>query len=279
MIHRRRCHQWALADEMRGLERIHAVVASIARPLPTRDGAARPLKGSPAPPDSGHLLAMPDTRLAKADGDADVSAICGIPALLNHPDDDEDEDDSDAAAAAPPPVPEAAAVPAAADADYAYHSAPDSSHPAMPAPAAAAAVAPDHAHVYSAAPAAEYSYHQSTADYHAHQQHQQRVADRVPAASGSAGMYAEPNGHGYASDDRYRQAGTDHHRHTSSHSRVADLLHPGPEPSGAATYYDTPSVPAAGYPAGPAGSKHEMAASAYEDSQSKRQRMMQHGAT
>ncbi|KAJ1735980.1 hypothetical protein LPJ61_000239 [Coemansia biformis] len=323
MILRRRRRQWALADEMRGLERIHEAVAAIARPLATSDAADRPAKAAAAPLDSDHLLNIPDTHLPKADEDADLSAICGIPALLNHvvvDDDDDDDDGSDpypALDAYAPPAPETApavAITAAADAratghaEYAYQGAPE----AIPGEIAAPAQdhgAQEHSRVYHghynstavphAVPAGDHAYYQGSSDYYSQQpppqqqkQQQQHGADERPTGSGTAPYSTTTAGRVYNADDRYPYAQngpSDHPRHSSSHSRVADLLHSGAETNGngalpgahsTAAYYDgkTPG-PAAKYSSGAASGKHEIAGPEYDDTPSKRQRMMQQAAT
>ncbi|KAJ2878651.1 hypothetical protein FB639_003318, partial [Coemansia asiatica] len=88
MILRRKKQMWALADDLRNLDRIREAVIGIACPLSNIAGPLEPVKGSAAPAYSSHLLSLPDTHLAKADEDADVSAICGIPALLNYSESD-----------------------------------------------------------------------------------------------------------------------------------------------------------------------------------------------
>ncbi|KAJ2647007.1 hypothetical protein IWW42_004961 [Coemansia sp. RSA 1085] len=84
MIHRRKRRLWALADELRGLERVSDAIANIACPLSSQ-GTDGPIRGTLAS-DSEHLVELPDTRLSKVDEDSDVAAIRGIPALLNNPD-------------------------------------------------------------------------------------------------------------------------------------------------------------------------------------------------
>ncbi|KAJ2450883.1 hypothetical protein EV183_003979 [Coemansia sp. RSA 2336] len=84
MIYRRKRRLWALADELRGLERVSEAIANIACPLSSQ-GAAGPVRGTLAA-DAEHLVELPDTRLSKADEESDVAAIRGIPALLNNPD-------------------------------------------------------------------------------------------------------------------------------------------------------------------------------------------------
>ncbi|KAJ1802399.1 hypothetical protein LPJ56_007212, partial [Coemansia sp. RSA 2599] len=94
MILRRKKQMWALADDLRNLERIREAIIGIACPLSNTAGPAEPVKGLMAPAHSSHLLSLPDTHLAEADEDADVSAICGIPALLNYDGDLVDTEDS-----------------------------------------------------------------------------------------------------------------------------------------------------------------------------------------
>ncbi|KAJ2702318.1 hypothetical protein FB645_004322 [Coemansia sp. IMI 203386] len=88
MILRRKKQMWGLADDLRNLERIREAIIGIACPLSNAAGPVEPVKGSAAPAHSSHLLSLPDTHLSKVDEDADVSAICGIPALLNYSESD-----------------------------------------------------------------------------------------------------------------------------------------------------------------------------------------------
>ncbi|KAJ2613219.1 hypothetical protein H4S08_002338 [Coemansia sp. RSA 1365] len=86
MAYGRKRKLWALTDTLRGLERVSETIANISCPLSNQGAQDIPVKGVAAPRDSNHLLVMPETRLPRVDEEADVSAICGIPALLNHSD-------------------------------------------------------------------------------------------------------------------------------------------------------------------------------------------------
>ncbi|KAJ2779281.1 hypothetical protein H4R18_004089, partial [Coemansia javaensis] len=275
MLARRTRRQWALADQMRCVERVHDVVAAIANPLPESDAADKPVRPTPAAADSGHILARPDPRLPPQDAAADASAVCGIPALLNQPGDDDDDDDGGGAAAAYAPEyaeyayqsaaedlpPAAAAVPdSAAPQEHSrvYHTAHHAVHAADPVPAAAVPVPAPVPAAYSAAAGAavpvaptaagaaagvsagDYAYYQGQPGYHAYHHQHHHASDEPPAGSAMYGV----DGCFQHQQPRHREAEP---YHAPSHSRVADLVHPGPEPAvnaapaQAAAYYGAPS--------------------------------------
>ncbi|KAJ1721541.1 hypothetical protein LPJ53_003944 [Coemansia erecta] len=86
MILQRKKKMWALADRLRGLERLREAIIDIAYPQSNVNGPAVPIKGIMASPESSHLLDLPDTYMDKADQDADISAAYGIHTLLNYDD-------------------------------------------------------------------------------------------------------------------------------------------------------------------------------------------------
>ncbi|KAJ1766278.1 hypothetical protein LPJ74_005967, partial [Coemansia sp. RSA 1843] len=103
LIHRRKKQLWALTDSLRNLEKIREAINNIAFPI-SNQGVVSPVEAKAAPRDSNHMMVIPDTELATVDKDADVSAICGIPALLNHgPDTERFAVEDDAAASGLPP--------------------------------------------------------------------------------------------------------------------------------------------------------------------------------
>ncbi|KAJ2510374.1 hypothetical protein H4217_007905, partial [Coemansia sp. RSA 1939] len=78
---------WALTDSLRSLEKIREAINNITCPISNQGATGVPVATTRAAPrNSSHMLVIPDTELATVDKDADVSAICGIPALLNQPD-------------------------------------------------------------------------------------------------------------------------------------------------------------------------------------------------
>ncbi|KAJ1727784.1 hypothetical protein LPJ72_005768, partial [Coemansia sp. Benny D160-2] len=78
---------WALTDSLRSLEKIREAINNITCPISNQGATGVPVEAARAAPrNSSHMLVIPDTELATVDKDADVSAICGIPALLNQPD-------------------------------------------------------------------------------------------------------------------------------------------------------------------------------------------------
>ncbi|KAJ2842780.1 hypothetical protein GGI22_007434, partial [Coemansia erecta] len=85
LIHNRKKQLWALTDSLRNLEKIRIAINDITCPISNLGGGS-PVEAKAAPRNSRHMMVIPDTELATVDKDADVSAICGIPALLNRPD-------------------------------------------------------------------------------------------------------------------------------------------------------------------------------------------------
>ncbi|KAJ2083329.1 hypothetical protein H4R24_000889 [Coemansia sp. RSA 988] len=259
MAYGRKRKLWALTDTLRGLERVSETIANISCPLSNQGALDTPVKGVIAGRDSNHLLEMPETRLPKIDEDADVSAICGIPALLNHSDSELAVPD---AAAVPAPVPTADGAdtkvpgyPRTTQHVYSY-AVDESAYNEQ-----AAAAAPNDRYVHGAVhnyhhayadhysshhhstttPANDHAYYTGTSAYYAHSQQQQPQnyynADELQA-NGVAVVHAPPtNAHQYktpASNNsaavgahhRQHVADPSHalHRHSASQSRVADLL-------------------------------------------------------
>ncbi|KAJ1833484.1 hypothetical protein LPJ63_002720 [Coemansia sp. RSA 2711] len=294
LIHRRKQRLWGLTDELRGLERISETIENIANPLSNQGAADLPVKGTAAPRDSGHLLNLPDSRLPAADEDADVSAIRGIPALLNQPDAELAVPD-DVASGSHVPITDSARAGAAEAADtrvpgyahpgyssaaYAYQSdavaASEYAHSyghygtaaaataAAPPPAAASAQPSDRAYYTDAS---GYRYPQQQGYYDSNELQTNGVAVVHPA-----------NGHGH------HQHGGDHHRHSASHSRVSELVHTGADVNGAtayppsANYYDGQATPASAHQHAATSGKRD-GVSEYDDTPSKRQRLMQQSGT
>lgn len=94
LIYNRKKQLWDVSDRLRQLEKIREAIHNIAYPMANHSSSTdtEPAVATMASPSSKHMLDIPDTHLAKADADADISAICGIPALLNHPDDADDDE-------------------------------------------------------------------------------------------------------------------------------------------------------------------------------------------
>ncbi|KAJ1902055.1 hypothetical protein LPJ66_000304 [Kickxella alabastrina] len=101
MVYRRKKQMWALTDNLRNLERIREAITNVACPLSNQAGIKIPERGTKASNESDHLLSMPDTHLARIDEDADVSAVCGIPALLNYAETEMSAPEDSAAAGIP----------------------------------------------------------------------------------------------------------------------------------------------------------------------------------
>ncbi|KAJ2471820.1 hypothetical protein GGI02_002010 [Coemansia sp. RSA 2322] len=294
MIYRRQKHMWALTDELRNLEKIREAIVNIACPLSNLDTMG-PVRGSLAARSSDHLLALPSTRLSKHDEDADVSAICGIPALLNHSDTDVS-------------MPEDAVIsPAMADAAV------DTRVPASQL--TYAANEPFDASAYSYRDAA--ARHDSSAGHAGangiyaaaappdHEYYQYGYGGHPAPAAGAPGSvkpaYAAGSGHEH--HRRYYDAGVgDYASYQASadqkqppppahQSKISDLLmqpsadsyaQDGRASSGRhpSAYYDTGAHAAAtlGHSATALG-KHDMAAVDYDAAPSKRQRMAQSSTT
>ncbi|KAJ2576558.1 hypothetical protein GGH19_002077 [Coemansia sp. RSA 1807] len=278
MVHRRKRRLWAMADDIRSLERVSEAIDDMAKPLSNQGAADTPVRGTAAPHDSVHLLNLPESRLPKIDEDSDVSAIRGIPALLNHADADLTVPD-DAAPGGHVHTGSVGAMAEALDtrvpgyahngyapAAYAYHGAPEDV-------AAGAEYARAYGQ-YSATPAP------ATASTAPQQTVQQSGQTYYTDASGY--RYAQPgyydstdvqasgatahttNGHSYTPGYDSRHVYAAGH---SAQSRATNQVRPNE-----ATYYDTP------------GSQQRIASkrnvgSEYDDTQSKRQRMIQQSGT
>ncbi|KAJ2851962.1 hypothetical protein IWW36_000735 [Coemansia brasiliensis] len=275
MIYRRKRRLWALADELRGLERVSEAIANIACPLSSHGTNDGPVRGALAPPDSEHLLELPDTRLSKVDEDSDVAAIRGIPALLNNSDVDVAPGNTAGTGYA-----QGGMVAEGVDAQYAQ-----SGYPST-------------AYQYQN----EADYARAYGQYSTASQQQQQPQQQVAAVpSGDRGYYestdyryAQPGYYnseaaasgyaaGYPTDGRYQHAISADQRHSASQSRVADITHPNTAQASAAAYsqayYDNTAPSATPVSTltqqhGGGNGKRE-AAVEYDDTPSKRQRMVQ----
>ncbi|KAJ2500425.1 hypothetical protein GGH96_002753 [Coemansia sp. RSA 1972] len=271
MVHRRKRRLWALADDIRSLERVSEAIDDMAQPLSNQGAADTPVRGTAAPHDSVHLLNMPESRLPKIDEDSDVSAIRGIPALLNHADADLTVPD-DAAGGGHVHTGSAGATAEALDtrvpgyahngyapAAYAYRGAPEDV-------AAGAEYARTYGQ-YSATPAPATA---STAPQQAVQSGQTYYADASGYRYAQPGYYdsadvqangATTNGHSYTPGYDSRHVYAAGH---SAQSRATNQVRPNE-----AAYYDTPGSRIA--------SKRNVGE--YDDTQGKRQRMIQQSGT
>ncbi|KAJ2794994.1 hypothetical protein H4R20_006035, partial [Coemansia guatemalensis] len=278
MAYARKKKLWVLTDTLRGLERVSETIANISCPLSNHGALDTPVKGVAAPRDSNHLLAMPETRLPAVDEEADMSAICGIPALLNHS--DTELSVPDAAPAAPVPAADGAdtKVPgyprtarrayapaveenpykeqtAAANGGY-EHSATQNYHHAY---AGHYGGQNHHSAAAAATPANDHAYYTGTSAYYAPTQQQQQQQSQnyynvdelqangvavVHTPPANARAYNTPAGHHrqHAVAAAAADSSHGHHRHSASHSRVADLLTDtsgaAPAPAAYQAYYD-----------------------------------------
>ncbi|KAJ2867841.1 hypothetical protein GGH94_000509 [Coemansia aciculifera] len=281
MIYRRNKHMWALTDELRNLEKIRDAIVNIACPvLP-----AQYIKPFAAGRYSHHLLDVSGVPPPLAEDDADLSAICSIPSLLNHSDTDISMPEDAAAVALSPALADAAdtRVPgsvlgyaAKEQGDsapmYAYH---DTANPRNSSSATlAAAAAAERGEYY------QYGGHNSSNGYHPAQPYA-GGHPRHPSYYDTAGA-TEPGASEYAT---HHQAAD--HRPAAS-SKISDLLQPNADTYSAydsrhsgrqpqsTVYYD--STRPHGVAAPTALGKHEMLAD-FEDAPTKRQRMVQPSTT
>ncbi|KAJ2543393.1 hypothetical protein GGF49_002096 [Coemansia sp. RSA 1853] len=286
MVHRRKRRLWALADDLRSLERVSEAIDDMAKPLSNQGAADTPVKGTAAPHDSVHLLNLPESRLPKIDEDADVSVIRGIPALLNHADADLTVPD-DAAPGSHVHTGSAGAMPEALDTRvpgyahngyapaYAYHGAPEDvsaagteyaraygQYSATPAPAMASTAAPQQTAVQQSGGQTYYT------DAPGYRYAQPGYYDSTDAQTSGATTAHTTNGHSYTPGYDGRHVYAAGHQH-SSQSRAANQMRPGE-----AGYYDRQGAGSAQRVA----SKRNVG-SEYDDTQSKRQRMIQQSGT
>ncbi|KAJ2160753.1 hypothetical protein GGF46_001999 [Coemansia sp. RSA 552] len=288
MIHNRKKRLWGLTDDVRSLERVSEVISAIAHPLSNHAATDTPVKAVAAPRESDHLLVKPETRLLKVDENADVSAICGIPALLNHP--EPERSNAIAAAATESPTTVAAEYTQTADAQTtagyvhgesaAYHRT-GSSAVAVPAPMN------DRAHPDPSSSGAAYHYPNPPAHYNPEEQQMQTNGIAPAHATNGYGYPTQYKGDGHqAYTGAASAAAMDHHRHSSSQSRVAELVHSSADVANNVSAYYGSQVPApsatplsvAAHQQAAAGMKRETM-SEYIDTPTKRQRVVQPSST